>query len=338
MEVDSATTTTTTATSATVSEVMVNFSVKWNGKTTTINIPETSLVFDVKNILHEEWGVLPKRQKLLGLKYNGKLPTDDIQISLLKIKNGSKIMMMGSLEEDLEELLKQPDEPIDVIDDFAGEDEELMEIARMPANLAKIKKRIKNYQIKVTNPPRPGKKLLVLDIDYTLYDHKSTAENIAPLQRPYLHEFLTSAYQNYDIAIWSATGMNWIELKMKEMGVTNHPDYKIVFYVDSGAMISVLSPKYGVVSVKPLGVIWGKFSEYYSPRNTIMFDDCRHNFLMNPRNGLRIRPCRKLPLTRDQDTELLKLSQYLLRIAELQDNTFLHLIILDGIEIKCKIK
>ena len=42
---------------------------------------------------------------------------------------------------------------------------------------------------------RPGKKLLVLDIDYTLFDHRSTAETGYELMRPFLHEFLTAAYQ-----------------------------------------------------------------------------------------------------------------------------------------------
>lgn len=41
--------------------------------------------------------------------------------------------------------------------------------------------------------------------------------------------------------------------------------------------------------VKPLGVIWGKFSEFYSKKNTIMFDDIGRNFLMNPQNGLKVR-------------------------------------------------
>lgn len=61
--------------------------------------------------------------------------------------------------------------------------------------LSKIEKRIKEYQIKEKNEPRPGKNLLVLDIDYTLFDHRSVAETGAELMRPYLHEFLTSAYQ-----------------------------------------------------------------------------------------------------------------------------------------------
>ena len=58
-----------------------------------------------------------------------------------------------------------------------------------------VHKRVKEYKVKLLNDMRPGKKLLVLDIDYTLFDHRSTAETGAELMRPYLHEFLTSAYK-----------------------------------------------------------------------------------------------------------------------------------------------
>jgi len=61
--------------------------------------------------------------------------------------------------------------------------------------LQKIDKRINDYTIVEKSPPREGKKLLVLDIDYTLFDHRSSAETGAELMRPYLHEFLTSAYE-----------------------------------------------------------------------------------------------------------------------------------------------
>ena len=47
----------------------------------------------------------------------------------------------------------------------------------------------------------------------------------------------------------AATSMEWIEAKLKMLGVSSNPDYKICFYLDADAMISVHTPKYGVVEV-----------------------------------------------------------------------------------------
>jgi hypothetical protein len=30
-----------------------------------------------------------------------------------------------------------------------------------------------------------------------------------------------------DILIWSATSMKWVEVKMRELGVSNNPNYKV---------------------------------------------------------------------------------------------------------------
>lgn len=61
--------------------------------------------------------------------------------------------------------------------------------------------------------------------------------------------WLLISFQDYDIAIWSATSMKWITEKMKLLGVSSHEHYKIAFYLDYLAMISVQTPKYGVVQV-----------------------------------------------------------------------------------------
>lgn len=102
---------------------------------------------------------------------------------------------------------------------------------------------------------------------------------------------------------------------MKLLGVSSNENYKIMFYLDSNAMITIHCAKRGVVEVKPLALIWGKYSQY-SSKNTIMLDDIRRNFLMNPKSGLRIRPFLQAHLNRHKDTELLKLSVYLKDIAE----------------------
>ncbi|KAF9690251.1 hypothetical protein SADUNF_Sadunf01G0176200 [Salix dunnii] len=79
----------------------------------------------------------------------------------------------------------------EIVDDL-GPDEAVED---KEVNKQKLRKRIDQFKIELKNPCRPGKKLLVLDIDYTLFDHRSTAENPLELMRP----------SEYDIMTWSAT-------------------------------------------------------------------------------------------------------------------------------------
>ena len=44
-----------------------------------------------------------------------------------------------------------------------------------------------------------------------------------------------------DIIIWSATSMKWIEVKMRELGVLGHPDYKITALVDHRHVVCIIS-------------------------------------------------------------------------------------------------
>ena len=49
-----------------------NIIIKWSGKEYTINsLQKTSTVLQLKNLIYDETGVLPERQKLLGLKCSG---------------------------------------------------------------------------------------------------------------------------------------------------------------------------------------------------------------------------------------------------------------------------
>ena len=43
--------------------------------------------------------------------------------------------------------------------------------------------------------------------------------------------------------------MKWIEAKMQELGVFSNTNYKLAFMMDSLAMITVHTPKYGIVEV-----------------------------------------------------------------------------------------
>ncbi|XP_068664301.1 ubiquitin-like domain-containing CTD phosphatase [Aristolochia californica] len=294
----------------------LTLTVKWSGKEYTVRVCGVDTVGELKLRICEVTNVLPKRQKLLYPKLGSKLNDDTVLLSQLQLKPSIKMTMIGTVEDDI---IVEPVDAPEIIDDFELGEDEVVDIKDNNVNKQKLRRRVRQYKTKLLHPCREGKKLLVLDIDYTLFDHRSAAENPLELMRPYLHEFLTAAYAKYDIIIWSATSMKWVELKMGQLGVLNNPNYKITALLDHLAMISVQSHSGRTFECKPLGLIWDQFPEFYNNRNTIMFDDLKRNFVMNPQNGLIIRPFRKAHLNRGGDQELLRLTQYLLAIAELDD-------------------
>ena len=305
-------------------EGRIDLCIKWSGQEFQFeDLPDTTTITELKRLAYHKTGVRPERQKLLGIKATPK--SDKLEESTLrelKVKNGAKIMLMGSKEDTIAAVNAIPDDLPDIVDDFGKQPEEIT-AQELELFQKKVQRRVKDYQVKVLNEPRKGKKLLVLDIDYTLFDHRSVGEKGVELMRPFLHEFLAGVYEYYDIIIWSATDMKWIEVKMQELGVAQNANYKITFYLDSKAMVSVVSPEYGFVETKALGVIWGKYPDNYNEENTIIFDDLGRNFLMNPHNGLKIKPFKNAHTSRYTDDELLKLLRYLLLISKL--DSFKHL-------------
>jgi ubiquitin-like domain-containing CTD phosphatase 1 len=264
------------------------------------------------------------RVKLLNLRVGAKPATDDVVLSTIA-KFPKQVMMMGQRESQIEahataEALASSSAP-KLEDDFELDTRTTTAAMANPDFLAKLDRRVRNCKFpKQLSEPRLGAKCLVLDIDYTLFDHRTTAENPSEIMRPYLHEFLTRAYRaNFDILIWSATSLKWIELKMTELGVLTHSDYKIVGLIDSSAMITVETVKYGVFNCKPLGYLFAQEWAHYDSTNTLMFDDLSRNFIMNPQLGLKIRPFRNAHTSRATDRELLRLSEYIEEIAALDD-------------------
>ena len=177
-----------------------------------------------------------------------------------------QIMMLGSTEKDLEYILEPPEMDDNIQNDF-DDDEPGGPFVISDNDMCKIEKRVQLGAdvIDVCSPPDPTKKLLMLDIDYTFFDHRTPAENALQLKRPFLDEFLTAAFTRYNIGIWSATSRRWIDLKLQELGVMRYQNYehgspvpwRVSIIMDARAMVSTNSVKYGgVVRVKPLEVLW----------------------------------------------------------------------------------
>ena len=64
--------------------------------------------------------------------------------------------------------MEPPEDIPEVFNDFDIEEDEIA-IELREEYLNKIERRVKEYKINVLHEPRPDKKLLVLDIDYTLF-------------------------------------------------------------------------------------------------------------------------------------------------------------------------
>ncbi|GAU98403.1 hypothetical protein RvY_09555 [Ramazzottius varieornatus] len=304
-------------------EHLFPITVKYAGKEIVVaTLTRTCTVQRLKEHLYEHTRVLPHRQKLMG---SGKAFTDNLVLSDA-FRPNQKIMMMGSPEEALAPILTTlVPEVAGVVNEVEHMEEAEIPFASRVEYLDMVARHVRDYNLELIEGFRPGKKLVVLDIDYTIFDNGSVGQNGCELMRPFLHEFLHIAYQKYDIVIWSATGKRWIQAKLHELGIRAHCEaghYKLAAVMDDAAMITVQHSK-GSARIKPLGIIWGKYPQF-SERNTLIVDDLRRNFLMNPSSGLRINQYRHAFQNRDKDKELVKLAEYLEAIAHLEDFTSLN--------------
>jgi len=326
---------------------LVEVAVKWSGAEYCVKARPTDTVAHLKRELQRATAVDAKRLKLLGLKRRAPASsaaaaaaaapvTDDTPVGDLALRAGQRLMMMGQRDDAIAALeaetaaaaaSAQAWEEEDGEDGGAaaagnggggGGDDDALPLAELPEIKEKLARRIAANAVDVLHPPRPGAKCLVLDIDYTIFDLGSSAERPEQLARPYLHEFLERCHGrgNYDLVIWSATSVKWVQVKMRELGVLGeHGRYRVTALMDCRSMLTVRDAKRGVYDCKPLQVLWAAFPGVYTPANTVMLDDLRRNFVLNPQNGLTIRPFRHCHTRGKDDRELYGLADYLELVA-----------------------
>lgn len=310
-------------------ETWVHLTFSWGGKTFSLDLAESDRVYDLKAALLSLTNVPPERQKILGL-VKGKLPPDEGRISDLKIAPGKNFILIGTPAgdeiKDPSQLESLPDVVNDLDVDFTDNPQAAARYKSDPRNFRKIREVTSNLQINIINPLREGKRLLVLDLDYTIVDTKPlTSGSLPPAEcaRPGLHEFLEAVYPYYDICIWSQTTWVWLEAKLVELGMVGSTRaYEISFVLDKTCMFTVFSERNGKPyshHVKALQIIWNKLPQF-SAKNTVHVDDLSRNFALNPDEGLKIHAFKHSHMEQAQaDRELEKLARYMVHIASLDD-------------------
>jgi len=257
----------------------------------------------------------------------GKLPADQERIGNLKLVSGKKFNLIGTPEgdeiKDPSELEFLPDVVNDLDFDFTADPAAAIAYLNDQRNLRKVREFSKKLQLNMIHPVREGKRLLVLDIDYTILDTKPLTSGALPpaeCARPGLHAFLELIYPHYDICIWSQTSWVWIETKLAELEmVGSDKNYKISFVLDKTSMFPVFSQRAGkeyTHSVKALQIIWNHLPQF-SPKNTIHVDDLGRNFALNPGEGLKVYAFKGAhTMQAREDRELDRVGRYLLHIAQ----------------------
>lgn len=189
------------------------FHIKWNSRFFEIDMNACDTLDSLKQALAQLTNVLPHRQKILSVKdrLTGKLPNGSTLLGNLSgkiVSNRITLMMVGTAEKDII-LYDAEKEESDVLNDL-DVDYSDVDFTTQRQVLNKLRSVTDQTVINFIHPLREGKPLLVLDLDYTLFDMKSTASNFLELKRPYTDEFLKTAYRFFDLCVWSQTSWTYL--------------------------------------------------------------------------------------------------------------------------------
>lgn len=212
----------------------------------------------------------------------------------------------------------------------------------------RIQKRVRAYSGYVQlSPPDLSKKVLVLDIDFTLLDTDCYNSHVgaphvlrqAPERwlRPGMLELLSAAREHYNVVYWSATGMGHIYRKLRLAGVLPPQSQEgetpalaaegsssggggcpYWLLVDFAAMLRLRVRTIDGLgrdfNAKPLSVLHGLFPTVVTPHNTLIVDDHRRSFVLDSERGIHVTPYHATAEMRANDREFALLQRYLLAI------------------------
>lgn len=294
---------------------------KWGARAVEITLSPadwSTITFeDFRKLLESETDIPAEKMKILGVANNeGKPPVSDLVKDLVFKKNDRSFMLIGTARGNF---LRDPG----YFDDDPDSTPTTYDIC-VPFNsiVQKITVALETTDLRWINNADPRKKLLVLDLDYTLFDCQGTRDVRLPIseyKRPFFDSFLKEAFESYNLCIWSQTSWTWVEAKVTELGMLNSQDYNLTFVLDQSSMFTIRTRKPGSDErshqVKALEVIW-RLCPIFGPHNTLHVDDLARNFALNPRNGIKVRAFRR---KYKDDVDLRDLSIYLRRCANIPD-------------------
>jgi len=91
-------------------------------------------------------------------------------------------------------------------------------------------------------------------------------------ERPYLQQFLTFVFKNFDVSVWTAASKDYALFIIEKIIIAGNKDRKldyIFFSYHCG-----LSKKYKKDSSKELSILWNKYKlPGYNENNVVIFDD-----------------------------------------------------------------
>jgi Ubiquitin family len=157
----------------------VDIHVKWRGSTYSFSLQLSTNLSELKLLIQGLTNVSPESQKLIGLskkagtKLNANATLESHQPVL---KNGAvNITLIGTPDAEIAELKEKGHGVSSVFNDFSHE------FSPATKEWQQLQEFSQKTSIHFINEPRPGKKLLVLDLDHTLLDF-SSKEDISPLE------------------------------------------------------------------------------------------------------------------------------------------------------------
>ncbi|KAF9204459.1 hypothetical protein BGZ49_005271 [Haplosporangium sp. Z 27] len=182
---------------------------------------------------------------------------------------------------------------------------------------------------------RPQKLLIILDLNGTLF-YRSAKRGHTIIRRPHLSYFLDFLFTNFRVMVWSSARAESVD-RMLKAGFGSKEELLDRIWDRSHFNLRDLDFKRNVLTLKNLEFVWdqieydrqyatdeellegNKYGMHYDQTNTVLIDDSVHKSQLQPYNCVLLTEFDLKLSQAGTDTELLKVMEYLTRLAVQQN-------------------